>query len=216
MSDLIICHSPQGTDAWFEDRAGAVTGSMFPTVMDKYKSGKNKGQWKAAAHDYAFRLAIERLSGEALQDGQFETYAMRRGHELEPEAREAHAFAYGITIEPCGFIKTDDGKFGISADGLIGKKGGSEYKCFIAPEKLRAIHIDDDPGDAFWQVQGGLWLTGREFWHFGLYCPALAACGKSLKVIEYERDEAAIEELESELVAFDRLVEEYREKLEEE
>lgn len=212
---MIVCDSPQGSAAWFQDRAGAITGSMFPMVMDKYKSGPNKGGWKSAAHDYAFRLAIERLSGEALQDGQFETYAMRRGHELEPEAREAHEFAYGIKVEPCGFITTDDGKFGVSADGLIGEDGGSEYKCFVAPEKLRAIHIDNDPGGALWQVQGGLWLTGRQWWHFGLYCPALASCGKSLKVIEYKRDEAIIEELETELVAFDGLVEEYRAKLSE-
>ena len=211
---MIICDSPQGSPEWFADRAGAITGSMFPVIMDKYKSGANKGQWKADALNYAFRLAIERLSGEPLQDGNFETYAMRRGHELEPDAREAHAFAYGMKVDQCGFIKTDDGKFGVSADGLIGDHGGAEYKCFVAPEKLRAILINDDPGDAFWQVMGGLWLTGRKWWHFGLYCPALSACGKSLKVIEYERDESAIEELETELVAFDKLVEEYRAKLE--
>lgn len=211
---MIICQSPQGSPEWFADRAGAITGSMYGMVMDKYKTGKQKGQWKTAAHDYAFRLAIERISGEALQDDQFQTYAMRRGNELEPEAREAHSFAYGLTVEPCGFIKTDDGKFGVSADGLIGKDGGSEYKCFIAPEKLRAILMDDDIGDVIWQVQGGMWLTGRKWWHFGLYCPALAACGKALKVIEFERDDEIIGELEQELIAFDRLVESYREKLE--
>ena len=213
---LVICQSPQGSPEWFADRAGAITGSMFGTVMDKYKTGKQKGQWKAAAHDYAFRLAIERISGEALQDDQFQTYAMRRGHELEPEAREAHEFAYGLKVEPCGFIKTDDGKFGVSADGLIGKDGGSEYKCFLAPEKLRPILIDGDIGDVIWQVQGGMWLTGRKWWHFALYAPALAACGKALKVVPFERDEEIIAELESELIAFDRLVESYREQLESE
>ena len=213
---MIICDSPQGSSQWFEDRAGAITGSMFPVIMDKYKAGAKKGEFKSAALDYAFRLAIERISGEALQDGQFETYAMRRGHELEPDARYAHSFAYGIKVEPCGFIKTDDGKFGVSADGLIGDDGGSEYKCFIAPEKLRAILIDNDPGDSFWQVQGGLWLTGRKWWHFGLYCPHLAACGRSLHVIPYERDEEAIEELEKELLRFDELVESYRSKILEE
>ena len=181
--------------------------------INKALDGERVGDWTEAAKCYAFRLAVERISGEPLMDEQFETWAMRRGRELEPEARESHAFAYGFKPEPCGFIKTDDGKFGVSADALIGRDGGAEYKCFVAPEKLRSIHIDNDPGDAFWQVQGGLWLTGRQWWHFGLYCPALAACGKSLKVIEYERDESAIETLESELVAFDRLVEEYRHKL---
>ena len=252
---MIVCHSPQGSPEWFADRAGAITGSMYPVIMAKvgglderqqayvdlvragmdkkdavkqagYKSaptssriqdaidGKPVGDWSGPAYDYAFRLAVERISGEALTDDQFETYYMRRGKELEPEAREAHEFAYGIKVEPCGFIKTGDGKFGVSADGLIGKGGGSEYKCFLAPEKLRAIHIDNDIGDVIWQVQGGMWLTGRSWWHFGLYCPALAACGKSLKILEFERDEAIIQKLEQELIAFDRLVESYREQLE--
>lgn len=207
---MIICGSPQGTPEWYQDRAGAITGSMFAAVMDKYKTGKNKGQFKDGALNYAFRLAAERSSGKALTDDNFQTYAMRRGHELEPEARALHAFEYGLQVEPCGFIKTDDGKFGVSADGLIGDEGGAEYKCFVAPEKLRAIIVNRDIGDVIWQVQGGMWLTARKWWHFGLYCPDL---DPPLEIIPFERDEALIEELEQELIAFDRLVEEYRQIL---
>lgn len=207
---MIICGSPQGSPEWFQDRAGAITGSMFATIMDKYKTGKQKGQFKAAALDYAFRLAIERNSGRALQDENFQTYAMWRGHQLESVARRAHEIQCFIDVEPCGFIKTDDGKFGVSADGLIGQDGGSEYKCFVDPAKLRAILIDKDIGDVIWQVQGGMWLTGRKWWHFGLYCPDI---DPSLELVPFERDEVIIEELEQELVAFDRLVEDYRQVL---
>ncbi|AOE60405.1 hypothetical protein QZH45_14320 [Pseudomonas corrugata] len=42
---------------------------------------------------YAFELAVERIGGAPL-DGGFETWQMRRGHELEPEAR--------INIDPSG------------------------------------------------------------------------------------------------------------------
>ena len=207
---MIICGSPQGSPEWFQDRAGAITGSMFAAIMDKYKTGKQKGQFKAAALDYAFRLAIERNSGKALTDDNFQTYAMRRGHELEPEARALHAFEYGLQVDPCGFIKTDDGRFGVSADGLIADDGGSEYKCFIEPAKLRSILIDKDIGEVIWQVQGGMWLTARKWWHFGLYCPDL---DPALELIPFERDEALIEELEQELTAFDKLVEKYRQIL---
>ncbi|WP_206208249.1 hypothetical protein [Xanthomonas oryzae] len=48
--------------------------------------GEPVGDYSDEAKSYAFRLAIERISGEPLDEG-FETFAMRRGHELEPYAR---------------------------------------------------------------------------------------------------------------------------------
>ena len=52
------------------------------------------GEFSDGAKAYAFRLAIERISGEPLDEG-FETYAMRRGRELEPAARLEHELHTG-------------------------------------------------------------------------------------------------------------------------
>lgn len=207
-----IIQCDQGSADWHGARAGCVTASMFETARGKLKSGPRKGQPTEAALNYAFRLAIERISQQPLDEG-FETWAMKRGHELEPMARMEHEAQTGLIVEPAGFVTTDDGAFGASADGLIGEDGGAEYKCFVNPEKLRAFHIDNDASGIFDQVQGGMWITGRKWWHIGLYCPALESVGRQLWWREFRRDEAYIEELEQDLWQFKLLVDEYEQKL---
>lgn len=205
---MLLIECDQGSEAWHAARAGCITASMFDTARAILKSGPNKGQPTAAALDYAFRTAVERISGDPL-DGGFETWQMRRGHELEPEARMEHEIQTGLIVQRAGFVTTDDGVFGASADGLIGQDGISEYKCFIAPEKLRAFHIDNDASGILDQVQGVLWITGRKWAHIGMYCPALEKVGRQLWLKEFQRDEAYIEELEEDLLKFKQLVDQY-------
>ena len=174
--------------------------------------GKTVGQPSTAALNYAFNLAVERISGKPLDEG-FETWSMRRGNELEPMARMEHEIQSGLFVKRAGFVTTDDGWFGASADGLIGEDGGSEYKCFVSPEKVRAFHIDNDVSDVIDQVQGCMWLTGRRFWHIGLYCPALEPVGKQLWWREFKRDDDYIEKLEADLWQFKILVDGYEQAL---
>ena len=209
---MIAIECPQGSTEWHQHRAGCITASMFAEARAKLKSGPNKGEPTKAAQDYAFRLAVERISGEPL-DGGFETWQMRRGHELEPDARMAHEIRTGLIVQQVGLVKTDDLAFGASADGFIGDDGVSEYKCFLAPEKLRAFHIDQDADGIKDQVQGVLWITGRKWAHIGMYCPALKPVGRELWLGEYERDDDYIEELEADLWKFKLLVDEYEAKL---
>ena len=175
--------------------------------------GEQIGDFSSAAHDYAFSLAIERETGHTLTDHQFETYAMRRGHELEPQARALHGLDIMQTITPTGFVTTSDGRFGASADGLIGEDGGAEYKCFVDPTKLRQILVAEELSDVMDQIQGGMWITGRKWWDFCLYCPALEPIGRELTRYRIQRDDDYIEALQSDLIAFDALVESYRTKL---
>lgn len=209
---MIAIECPQGSASWHSARAGCITASMFADARAKLKSGPNKGEPTKAAQDYAFRLAVERISGEPL-DGGFETWQMRRGHELEPDARMAHEIRTGLIVQQVGLVKTDDLAFGASADGFIGDDGVSEYKCFLAPEKLRAFHIDQDADSIKDQVQGVLWITGRKWAHIGMYCPALKPVGRELWLGEYDRDDDYIEELERDLWEFKKLVDEYEARL---
>lgn len=209
---IIVCE--QGSAEWHRARAGCITASMFGDARAKLKTGPRKGEPTEKALDYAFRLAVERISGEPLDNG-FETWQMRRGHELEPEARMEHELQTGLIVQRAGFVTTDDNCFGASADGLIGEEGVSEYKCFIAPEKLRSFHIDNDASEIFDQVQGVLWITGRKWAHIGMYCPALEPAGKQLWWREFQRDEAFIEELEDDLLRFKALVDYFEAKLRE-
>ncbi|MGH8332537.1 MAG: YqaJ viral recombinase family protein, partial [Pseudomonas sp.] len=165
-----------------------------------------------AALTYAFELAVERIGGKPLDNG-FETWQMRRGHELEPEARMEHEIQTGLIVTQVGLVKTDDSVFGASADGFIGEDGGAEYKCFLAPDKLRAFHIDNDASEVVDQVQGCMWITGRKWWHIGMYCPLLKPVGRQLWLQEFKRDDDYIEKLEEDLWQFKLLVDGYEEKL---
>lgn len=66
-----------------------------------------------------------------------------------------------------------------------------------------------DIGDYVDQIQGCMWITGRKYWHFALYCPALESIGKELFWRRVERDDDYIEALEADLMAFKTLVDEY-------
>lgn len=184
-------------------KADAVTKSL---------NGEKVGEFSDQAKNYAFKVAIERISGQPLDEG-FTTWQARRGNELEPFARMEHEAQTGLLVEQVGIVKTDDNVFGASADGFIGKDGGAEYKCFLSPEKLRAIYLDSDISDIIDQVQGCMWITGRKWWHVCLYCPALESINKQLWYREFKRDDNYIEKLEADLIEFKQLVDEYEKRL---
>jgi hypothetical protein len=208
----------QGSPEWLAMRAGVITASEFKVARGKLKrnSGDKKvGDWTDAAENLAFRKAIERISKVPL-DENHTTWQMKRGHELEPYARMAHEDRLlrmpsnrrgaGLMVEQAGFVTTDDGVFGASADGFMGEHGGSEYKCLVSAKGLRAVIMDDDISDFMDQVQGCMWISGRDWWHFGLYCPALRPVHLEFKMIEVERDQAYIDALEEDLIEFNRVV----------
>lgn len=212
---MLTVNCEQGSKDWHDARAGVITASMFKDCTAKLKSGKNKGDFTRAAHNYAFRLAVERISGVALDEGGMDTFAMRRGRELEPEARYRHEIEINTIIQEVGIALTDDGIFGASADGFIGEDEGAEYKCFIDPEKIKDIILTGDLSEVMHQIQGGLWITGRKIWHFVLYCPALKNIGKDFTLIKVQRDDEFIDSMVIDLLEFHRLVESYKTKLEE-
>ncbi len=180
--------------------------------IDKALNGEKIIDFSENAKNYAFRLAVERISGIPLDDG-FETWAMKRGHELEPMARNEHEIQLGVSVALSGFVTTDDSVFGASADGFIGDDGGCEYKCLVSPESIRKVLLKGDIGDYIDQIQGCMWITGRKYWHFAMYCPALEAAGKQLFWKHVDRDDDYIEDMEIDLLEFSKLVDEYQTKI---
>lgn len=202
---LIACE--QGTPEWHSARVGVITASRFKDACDrlKPKKGEQVGAPSAKCIAYAAEVAVERVSGQPAGDT-FTTWQMRRGTELEPRARLAYELASGNVAEESGVALTDDGLFGYSTDGFIGAHGCMEIKCPASPEKLVGMWRDRDLSEYMHQIQGGLWLTGRRWCDFVMYAPQLAPVGKDLFVLRVERDEAFIEQLEADLMAFAAMV----------
>ena len=135
-------------------------------------------------------------------------YAMRRGQELEPRARAVYEQRTRAWVEEVSLILTDDERFGYSADGFRDEDGLIEIKCPMACDKLGEVwqHPESAHLEYIDQINGGLWITGRKYCDLIVYCPWLAPVGKDLFVKRIYRDENAIEELESRLVRFMRMV----------
>lgn len=222
----LLYECQQGSPEWLQCRAGVITASQFVIARAKLqKKGKygNVGDPTEAALDLAFQKAIERICRVPL-DENFQTWQMKRGQQLEPLARQAHedvlarkakegAKLEDMLCETAGFMTTEDGVFGCSVDSLIGQHGGAEYKCLVSAAKLRRVILFNDISDYLDQVQGCMWITGREWWHFGLYCPALKPIGLEFQMIEVQRDDDYITELEDDLIAFNGCVDKYEETL---
>jgi hypothetical protein len=214
MRDIECINCEQGSEEWHRARAGCITASKVKDIRDRLKSGPNKGDFNKATQDLAFKLAIERITGDPIDDDEFSPWQAARGQRLEPEARALHEVQAGVMVMPMGFIRTIDGKFGASVDGLIGDREGAEYKAFLSPSKLRRIIVDDDWSDVIDQCQFSLAVTGRDLWHMGLYCPQLDGIGRALTLRTVGRDEAYIDAMWRDLMEFDRLVEQFRATLE--
>lgn len=199
-----IFNFEQRSPEWFAARAGVLTASNFKTARERLKNGEFSG----AAKKLAAKLAIERISGEP-QGDVFQTYAMRRGTELEPEALDAYSFACGEIIQPVGFVTTDCGMYGASPDGFQGEHGGVEVKCPIECERVIDLVVNLNHADYMDQIQGNLWITERKQWVLIIYTPQLSGVNKELNTYVYERDEAYIDALKKDLEDFNKLVEGY-------
>lgn len=211
---MIVLNLPQGSDEWLAARAGVTTASRFADARAKLtrasKTGK-AGDFAAKATEYAWTVALERIAGKPL-DQTFSTWQMKRGNELEPEARMAYEMATGLLAGESGLLLTEDSKFGYSSDGLVGDSGLIEIKCPANCQKIGSIWSDPERATDEYidQIQGGLWITGRKWCDFVMYCPWLESVGKELFIRRVHRDDDYIEALESDLVAFDQMVEQYR------
>lgn len=195
---------PQGSDAWLQARRGLITGSRFRDARDR----KRDGSLSAAAMGYAQDLARERCGGLLLPV--FPTPAMRIGTEQEPAARFAYELQTGQVVTQCGFFSRGD--FGVSPDGLVGDDGLIEIKTMCSSATLFRAVVDGDVSDYMDQIEGELWLLGRQWCDLCLWAPDLGGDG-SLIVRRIKRDEARIAALAADLQGFSGIVAGMEEKL---
>lgn len=193
----------QGTEAWLAARKGCITGSRFKDCRDKLKGG----QPSKACVAYAMDTARERVGGRA--PAKFQNAAMRTGSEQEPLARLAYERRTGNLVEEVGFFTTEDGLYGLSPDGLIDGDGVLEIKTMVSSDTLFSAVADGDVSAYMDQCLGYLWLLGRQWVDLVLWAPDLG----HMTIKRITRDEDAIEKLETDLMAFARLVQNYEKTL---
>lgn len=195
---IVFDESPQGTDAWKEARRGRITASRCKDARDTTA----KGQMSAKALLYAKDVARERCGGRAPEV--FVNGAMKFGTEQEPIARMTYEAETGNLVQEAGLAYTEDGRFAVSVDGLIGDDGIFECKTIVSSDTLFTAVVEQDHSAYIDQINFALWLLGRKWCDLALWCPDLPA-GR-LTVRRIVRDENAIEALEADLLAFDRVV----------
>ena len=185
MSNLEIFNVDQGSDAWLECRRGIPTASRFADVLAK-------GQG-ITRRKYLLTLAGEAITGEVADS--YSNAHMERGHAMEADARNLYAFARDVEPELVGFMRR--GRAGASPDSLIGADGLLEIKSKLPHLLLDVLDKGKLPAEHVAQVQGQLWVSGRDWCDFVAYWPKLP-----LFHVRVERDEAYIATLSQAVADF--------------
>jgi len=169
-----ISEHDQGTEAWLKERIGLITASG----VSKLISGTGKPSSSAKGY-------IDTICAEVLMDAPIETYqsaAMARGNELEPDARSWYELQtdnevsqhglcirdeLGAACSPDGFIEVTE------VDGILRPVGGLEIKCPMPHTHVSYLRSGKCPTDYIPQVQMCMWITGAQWWDFVSYHPLM-------------------------------------------
>lgn len=182
----------QGTEEWKKLRIGICTASRFGVML---RNGD-----ASTRTDLLNTMAGEILSGEPAET--FQNGAMRRGQEMEPEAREHYARTNFAVIRRVGFVRRalpNGLVVGCSPDSLVGDDGALEIKT-MAPSLLVAQMIRGTPPVAHRaQLHGTLWVTDREWIDLQLFYRGMPQAPK----YRYVRDDVFIRELSDAVEVFD-------------
>lgn len=161
---MIVLDVPQGSREWFDARLGVVTASNADNIV----TPTGKAVTGAKRETYMRQLLTEKFTG--IPHGGVETFAMRRGTELEPKARQWYEIATGRDVKRVGFVWRNESRdCGCSPDGLSDGRG-LEIKCPLA-HTLVGYMLDGGgvPAQYVIQVQFCMWVTGLDEWDFVLY-----------------------------------------------
>lgn len=185
----------QGSEEWFAARLGKVTASRVADVIAKTKAG-----YSTSRANYAAELIVERLTGQR-QEG-FTNAAMQWGTDNEPAAREAYEFRSGLWVDQVGFINHPRiAQSGASPDGLVGTDGMIEIKCPNTATHLDTLSSGKPAGKYVTQMQWQMACAERAWCDFVSFDPRLPE-ELRLFTVRIDRDDAMIEDLEAEVVAF--------------
>lgn len=183
----------QGSPEWLALRVGKITGSRFKAVMALHK--------RTGLPNMPRRVLVKTLRDE-LRTGFPEPFItneyMEHGTRCEPLALEAYKFMTGAHVAHAAFLPHPTLPYiGFSPDGLVGDGGMLEIKCpALEARHTRTVESQKCPDDYYPQVQGGMWVTGRQWCDFISYYPSI-----SVEIVRVQRDDTFISRLADECAA---------------
>ena len=209
----------QNSEDWYGLRAGVPTASQWHKLLTPAKLEPSRSRV-----GYAYELAGPVIAGESLDSFGGSSWT-ERGHRLEPEARDDYRAIANMPVDEVGFVTRDlddawndgDHTIGASPDALVGSTGLLEIKCLAFHNHLALvdefIQTHEFPHEFRIQVQGQMYVTGRDWCDLWLYHPHPKI--PNLR-IHTERDDELIQKLEPQLLWVldqrDRIVERMRDQ----
>jgi len=180
----------QGDNQWRSGRRGRLTASRFGDALAKHPTKR---------HRQLITDKVDELLGLAMFDNDDPPWFLH-GKKLEPEARGMYEWERGVEVyvpeDP--IVHPDLDFVACSPDGLVGDDGGIEIKCRASisiwlRESKKGLDSVYRP-----QVQGNLWVTGREYWDFINYFRDWRAGGdiRRMAVERVYRDDKYIAKLQ--------------------
>lgn len=176
---MIYYDIEQNSQEWFDLRKAKFTASTFKNL---FMATTTQGY-----QDTIYQVAYERLTNESPEG--FSNDWMKRGVELEPEAREWYELDSYNKVHNGGFFEYNDW-IGASPDGLVGEDGLIEIKCPKYSTMMDYLIKKELPKTYYYQVHGQLLITNRKWCDFIAYHPSLPKF-----VLRVERDKSVDKEI---------------------
>jgi hypothetical protein len=192
----------QGTDEWLNIRTKKITGSNFNLLMRtdgqknkiesviknniKYEGKPDKQKpmpptFSDGQLTYLYSVIAECFTG--IGEYTPTTFAMQRGTDLEPEARQEYSNKHMVNVRECG-IYTDDELIGVSPDGETADEKALEIKC---PGQKAHVEYMLDPVKLFnkykWQLIAEIWAMEL---HKGVIISYHPDFPTDKQIVEYE------------------------------
>lgn len=184
----------QGSGAWRDARTGKITASGLHFILAHGKDGKEA----RTRISYKNQIISERITG-VLTNGY-------RPCDMELEARCMYEVCADVLVDRAGFILHPKWNFcGASPDGLVGKDGGLELKCYDLETHDQWVRADKVPNRFVPQIVWNMVCTQRKWWDFCAYNPQSET---PVFIKRYEYDDAQGKSLEFAVFQFNNEVEE--------
>jgi hypothetical protein len=178
----------QRIDEWYEARRGRLTASNFRRVLAKPTS--------KTYQRYIVHVARQIIGAPDLLDDE-DTPWYAHGRNWEAEALGSYVFETGIVVQQVGFIVHPQYDFiGASPDGLVDDDGGTEIKCRKSLAAFNASVLAGVDSEHLPQIQGCMWVTGRQWWDYVSYYKKPEMMEFDLHIHRVFRDENYIARIE--------------------